>query len=87
MRVFALTMFATYFDEASSIAWAFSSKLNPSYPTIVCRQIVVKNGTYNIDMDIRCGSTQESCDELSAAFNELNQKTIETMKANVKPKQ
>ena len=80
-------MFATYFDKANSIVWAFSSKLNPSYPAVVCRQIVVENGTYHINMDIRCGSTQESCDQLSASFNDLNKRTIETMKANVKPKQ
>jgi hypothetical protein len=69
-------MFVSYFDPADGTAWTFSTPANPSYPAVICRRMIQKDGAHQIAMDIRCAATRPICDQ---SFVELNKKTIENL--------
>ena len=72
--------YVAYFDEKASVAWAFTTELNSSHPSVICRKIVIENGAYHIKMDVRCEGAKQSCDKLVANFDERNKRTIESLK-------
>lgn len=72
--------YQTYFDEAASVAWAFTTQSNPAHPAVVCREIVSKGKDVVVNLVVRCGSTKQACDAMVATWENLNQRMIRELK-------
>jgi len=62
----------SYSETGKSIIWNFSTKASPAFPTVVCRRLVEKSGSFNLATDIKCGASQEACNRLAASYRELD---------------
>jgi hypothetical protein len=79
--------YVSYFDRVNSIAWAFTTEKNLAHPAVLCRMIAVENNEYVIKQDVRRGGPEQACSGMVAGFDELNRKTIQTLKAQSSPAQ
>ena len=52
--------------------WSFTPQGDPSFPAVVRRKVLEREGQLFIDMGVLCGGPKEACDQLVAAFNTLN---------------
>lgn len=61
------------YEAASHVLWSFSPQSHASYPSVVKRAVVERNGGVFIDMDVKCQATKQACDELVREFIHLNE--------------
>jgi len=54
-------------------SWAFVPQGDPSFPAVVRRKVLEKNGEVFVDMGVLCGGPKAACDRLVAAFATLNE--------------
>ena len=52
--------------------WSFTPQGDPSFPAVVRRKLVEREGQLFVEMGVLCGGPKEACDQLVAAFNTLN---------------
>ena len=74
--------YQAYFDNQNNVAWAFTTQKNPAHPAVVCRMIVQKNADVVVDMQARCGNTQEACDTMMEAWKKLSERMQKELKKN-----
>ena len=53
--------------------WTFAPQSHQTFPSVVRRQILEKDGHLFIGMDVLCGGTKPACDELVRDFTRLNE--------------
>ena len=61
-------------DSSDKSIWSFAPESHPSYPSVVKRTIVERNGSIGIATEVSCGASKQQCDELVKDFMELNNK-------------
>jgi len=61
-------------DNSNKALWSFAPKTHQSYPSVVRRAIVEKNGKIVIRTQVRCSAKRSICDLLVKDFMALNQK-------------
>ncbi|MCG7545802.1 molecular chaperone DnaJ [Pseudoalteromonas sp. MM17-2] len=61
-------------DNTNKALWSFAPKAHPSYPSIVRRAVVERNGQIGITTEVKCAAKKSVCDSLVKDFMELNQK-------------
>jgi hypothetical protein len=71
-------------DANPPVLWSFSPRGDPSYPSVVKRAIVQRNGQSGVEMvmDVRCEADKASCDNLVRQFQALNQRAADAIKAS-----
>jgi hypothetical protein len=70
------------YDAASHVIWSFAPQSHASYPSVVKRAVVERNGATFLDMDVKCQASKEACDELVREFIHLN----EAMRSSIQTK-
>jgi hypothetical protein len=73
---------AVAIDDADKTIWSFAPAGDPSYPSVVKRQIVPAGGGVAVQMTVLCQSTKQACDNLVREFEQLNDR----MKASLSSK-
>jgi hypothetical protein len=53
--------------------WSFTPQSDPSFPAVVRRKVLERDGQLFVEMGVLCGGAKEACDQLVAAFNTLNE--------------
>jgi hypothetical protein len=53
--------------------WAFTPLSDPSFPAVVRRKVLKRDGQLFVDMGVLCGGPKPACDRLVATFNTLNE--------------
>jgi hypothetical protein len=66
-------------DEKNQTTWTFTRSGHPAHPAVACRQVVTKDGTFYLDMRIRCDAAEPACLKLKADFEELNKRMIDSI--------
>ncbi|KTF18379.1 hypothetical protein [Pseudoalteromonas sp. H105] len=61
-------------DNTNKALWSFAPKDHPSYPSVVRRAVVEKDGQVGITTQVKCAAKRKICDSLVKDFMELNQK-------------
>ena len=61
-------------DNTNKALWSFAPQDHPSYPSVVRRAVVERNGQIGITTEVRCAAKKSVCDSLVKDFMELNQK-------------
>jgi len=61
-------------DNTNKALWSFAPKKHSSYPSVVRRAVVEKDGQVGITTEVRCAAKRSICDSLVKDFMELNQK-------------
>jgi len=51
--------------------WSFAPESDPSYPSVVKRAVVEKDGAFVINMSVHCEATKLACDNLVRQFQQL----------------
>jgi hypothetical protein len=62
-------------EPTLNVIWSFSPEGHPTYPSVVKRSVVERNGKTFIDMDVMCRGTKLACDTMVREFIDLSQKT------------
>jgi hypothetical protein len=53
--------------------WTFAPNSHASFPSVVKRQVVERNGRLFVGMDVLCGGTKSACDQYVAEFAKMNE--------------
>ncbi|WP_374582281.1 hypothetical protein [Pseudoduganella sp.] len=61
------------FDPESHVVWSFPPQKHASYPSVVKRKIVERDGTVFVEMGVKCGAGKSACDDLVREFVALNE--------------
>jgi hypothetical protein len=61
------------YEPALHVIWSFAPKRHASYPSVVKRSIVEKDGTVFVKMDVKCKASKDVCDDLVREFIQLNE--------------
>lgn len=61
------------YDPALHVTWSFAPEKHASYPSVVKRAVVAKDGTVFVNMDVKCKASKDICDELVREFLQLNE--------------
>ena len=69
--------YATINDAANGTLWTFTVAGHPAHPSVVCRQPVEEGDKPRIDMGIVCEASDEACERLARAFEDLNRRMLE----------
>ena len=64
-------------DGDARALWSFAPPEHPSYPSVVRRAVVERDGQVGITTQVNCGAEKPICDQLVKDFIELNQKVKE----------
>jgi hypothetical protein len=67
------------YEATSHVIWSFAPEKHASYPSVVKRAIVEKDGIVYLKMDVKCKASKDACDELVREFTQLN----EIMRASI----
>ncbi|MCI3135247.1 hypothetical protein [Phenylobacterium aquaticum] len=59
-------------DVAAKTIWSFAPQGDPSYPTVVRRQVVQEAGAVVIKTRVLCEATKATCDAVVQQFEGLN---------------
>jgi hypothetical protein len=65
--------------------WTFAPRTHPSFPSVVWRQVLERDGNLFLGMDVLCGGTKSACDQYVAEFTKINEqmaKELNAMRAN-----
>jgi ribonuclease HI len=63
----------TIVDEpANYTLWSFAPEGHASYPAVVKRKVVEKDGTVSIKTDVICEASKTACDALVREFMQMN---------------
>jgi hypothetical protein len=68
--------YVTINDAARGTLWTFTLAGHPAHPSVVCRQPVADGDKLRIDMDILCEASDNECERLTLAFEDLNRKML-----------
>lgn len=60
------------YEPASHVIWSFAPEKHASYPSVVKRAIVEKDGAVFVDMAVKCKASKDVCDDLVREFIQLN---------------
>ena len=52
--------------------WVFAPNSHPTFPSVVKRRIIERDGQLFLDMDVLCGGTKPACDQYVAEFQKWN---------------
>lgn len=66
-------------DASSSILWSFAPRSDPSYPSVVKRQVVTEDRHVVVRMNVLCEASKAACDNLVRQFNDLNAQMIASL--------
>lgn len=69
-------------ESALHVIWSFAPEKHPSYPSVVKRAIVEKDGTVFVKMDVKCKASKEVCDDLVREFIQLNESMRASFQSN-----
>lgn len=61
------------YEPALHVIWSFAPEKHASYPSVVKRAIVEKDGTVFVKMDVKCSASKDVCDGLVREFMQLNE--------------
>lgn len=61
-------------DNSNKALWSFAPQNHPSYPSVVRRIVIEKDGQIGIATQVKCAASKTICDMLVKDFMELNQK-------------
>ena len=53
--------------------WTFAPNSHPSFPSVVKRQVIERNGHLFVGMDVLCGGAKSACDQYVAEFVKMNE--------------
>nr|WP_145545475.1 hypothetical protein [Variovorax boronicumulans] len=53
--------------------WTFAPSTHASFPSVVKRQVVERNGQLYVGMDVLCGGAKPACDQYVAEFAKTNE--------------
>jgi len=59
-------------DVAAKTIWSFAPQGDPSYPTVVRRQVVPDGGGVAVQTQVLCEATKAACDAVVRQFEGLN---------------
>ena len=68
--------YATVNDAAKGTLWTFTVAGHPAHPSVVCRQPVEDGDKPRIEMSILCEASDEECERLARAFEDLNRRML-----------
>lgn len=60
-------------EPALHTTWSFAPEKHASYPSVVKRAIVEKDGTVSVAMNVKCQASKDACDDLVRDFIRLNE--------------
>ena len=69
-------------DRPHYTLWSFSPQGHPAYPSVVKREIVRKDGSLYVAMNVKCEASKSACDQLVRDFQQLNEQMIRAVQAN-----
>jgi hypothetical protein len=61
------------FDKIQGVIWSFAPASEPSFPIVVKRTVLEKEGHLFIKMDVLCGGTKEACDSVVRRYTAINE--------------
>jgi hypothetical protein len=61
------------FDKSTAIIWSFAPSGDPSFPIVVKRVPIEKDGHLFIAMDVLCGGSKEACDSVVRRYTAINE--------------
>lgn len=61
-------------DEAAQTVWSFAPPDDPSYPAVVKRAVVERDGHVFMDMRVLCEASKAACDTLVRQFQQMNER-------------
>ena len=61
--------------------WTFAPSTHPSFPSVVKRQVLERNGNLFLGMDVLCGGTKSACDQYVAEFTKMNEQMAKELNA------
>lgn len=70
------------YESASHVIWSFAPEKHPSYPSVVKRAIVEKDGTVFVEMGVKCKASKDVCDDLVREFVQLNEAMRASFQSN-----
>ncbi len=53
--------------------WTFAPNSHASFPSVVKRQVLERNGQLFVAMDVLCGGSKSACDQYVAEFAAMNE--------------
>ena len=62
--------FIAYDDEADRRIWMFTTPAHPAHPSVVCIEIVTRDGNVGADVQIGCFSSAANCAGLDRELEE-----------------
>jgi hypothetical protein len=66
-------------DAAKATLWTFTVAGHPAHPSVICRQPVDDDGKLRMDMGIQCEASNEECERLTRAFEDLNRNMLKEL--------
>jgi hypothetical protein len=71
------------YDEKDKIIWSFAPATEPSFPIVVKRSVLEKDGSLYIAMDVMCGGSKEACDAVVKNYTTMNEQFRQTIKDKI----
>ncbi len=62
------------FDKTTAVIWSFAPNGHPTFPTVIKRVPIEKDGQLFIAMDVLCGGSKEACDDVVRRYTAINEK-------------
>ncbi len=62
----------TVITDSSKRTWSFAPKSHPAYPSVVRREIIIKNGRLFVQSIALCETKKIHCDRLKAQFKKID---------------
>jgi hypothetical protein len=76
--------YVTINDAANGTIWTFTVAGHPAHPSAICREPVEEGGKLRIDMGVQCEASEEECERLVRAFEDLNRKMLKDSEKKAK---
>jgi hypothetical protein len=67
-------------EPSLRVIWSFAPEGHPTYPSVIKRSFVEREGRTFVDMGVMCNGTKSACDVLVHDFFKLNEKISSAIK-------
>lgn len=67
-------------QDEKVVVWTFPPPGSPAYPAAVKQVVIDTDAAFDIELRILCEAAAPACDQLEMEFNELNAKSIDSVR-------
>lgn len=65
--------------EEPNVTWTFAPEGHEAHPSVARRDLVEEDGRLYVRTEIRCEAAKEACDRLNQAFQDLNERMMQSL--------